>query len=407
MAWTYDGVGNRLSETDNGVVSSYSYPATSNLLASVVNAQATRAFSYDAAGNTVVDTGANAVGMSFAYDVEGRLATAAQTGNPAVGGIYAYDALGRLASRLANAGNGQSTTLYIHDQQNHIIVETDATGATQREYVWMDDLPIAVIDGVASGSPRIYFVHTDHLGRPAKMTDANQNLAWDVIYAPFGAVSAVATTPETLDLRFPGQWFQLETGLAYNWHRHYDATLGRYVQPDPIGLAGGGSLYGYAGGNPFSYADRDGRNSIAIACAGNPACAIAAGAGASAVAMWAITQSLTLKDKVCKCHNHDHPTIYRSGNAGGPNFEAVGRRPQDVGPGYPLIITPEFGASSFSYPTQKGTWWEFPEGAPVPLGICLVNDVGIHWLWAPVTEMPLDAYIDLLNTTRGSWNRVP
>ena len=37
-----------------------------------------------------------------------------------------------------------------------------------------------------------------------------------------------------MDIRFPGQWFQLETGLAYNWHRHYDATTGRYVQPDPL-----------------------------------------------------------------------------------------------------------------------------------------------------------------------------
>jgi RHS repeat-associated protein len=57
-----------------------------------------------------------------------------------------------------------------------------------------------------------------------------------VIYAPFGDVSYIwsASGFSGLDMRFPGQWFQLETGLAYNWHRHYDATLGRYVQPDPL-----------------------------------------------------------------------------------------------------------------------------------------------------------------------------
>lgn len=37
-------------------------------------------------------------------------------------------------------------------------------------------------------------------------------------------------------MRFPGQWFQLEAGLAYNWHRHYDSTTGRYTQADPLGL---------------------------------------------------------------------------------------------------------------------------------------------------------------------------
>jgi len=77
---------------------------------------------------------------------------------------------------------------------------------------------------------------------------------WDVIYSPFGGVSYI-WGPETMDIRFPGQWFQLESGLAYNWHRHYDATLGRYVQPDPIGLKGGRSLYSYVGGSPLVYVD--------------------------------------------------------------------------------------------------------------------------------------------------------
>jgi RHS repeat-associated protein len=75
---------------------------------------------------------------------------------------------------------------------------------------------------------------------------------------PGCAVSYIWTNPETMDIRFPGQWFQLETGLAYNWHRHYDPSLGRYIQPDPIGLAGGGSLYGYVDGNPLAEVDLDG-----------------------------------------------------------------------------------------------------------------------------------------------------
>ena len=68
--------------------------------------------------------------------------------------------------------------------------------------------------------------------RPARMTDASANWVWDVIFTPFGTTAYINQNPTVMNIRFPGQWFQLETGLAYNWHRHYDATIGRYVQPD-------------------------------------------------------------------------------------------------------------------------------------------------------------------------------
>jgi RHS repeat-associated protein len=92
------------------------------------------------------------------------------------------------------------------------------------------------------------------------MTAANASWVWDVIYAPFGGVGYIWSNPATMNMRFPGQWFQLESGLAYNWYRHYDATLGRYVQPDPIGFAGGTNLYGYAGGNPLANVDLSGES---------------------------------------------------------------------------------------------------------------------------------------------------
>jgi RHS repeat-associated protein len=63
----------------------------------------------------------------------------------------------------------------------------------------------------------------------------------------------------TMDLRFPGQWFQLENGLAYNWHRHYDPTIGRYIEPDPLGLqallSDGPSVYAYVNSSPMSSVD--------------------------------------------------------------------------------------------------------------------------------------------------------
>lgn len=93
-------------------------------------------------------------------------------------------------------------------------------------------MPVTVVDNV-DATPVIYYVQTDHLMRPARMTDQHGNWVWDVIYSPFGTTAYINSNPAVMDIRFPGQWFQLKTGLAYNWHRHYDATTGRYMQPDP------------------------------------------------------------------------------------------------------------------------------------------------------------------------------
>jgi RHS repeat-associated protein len=100
-----------------------------------------------------------------------------------------------------------------------------------REYVWLDGLAIAVVADVDTMSPNLYFVHADHLNRPLKMTDGSQAIVWDAIYRPFGEVHSISGAASN-NLRFPGQYFLIEDGLHYNWHRHYDPTLGRYLQAD-------------------------------------------------------------------------------------------------------------------------------------------------------------------------------
>ncbi len=107
---------------------------------------------------------------------------------------------------------------------------------------------------VAVKSDRIYYYHNSHLGTPEVMTDAEQNIVWQVSYSPFGSASVSVESVEN-NIRFPGQYYDAETGLHYNYFRYYDVEIGRYVTSDPIGLAGGINTYGYVGGSPLNFVD--------------------------------------------------------------------------------------------------------------------------------------------------------
>ena len=103
----------------------------------------------------------------------------------------------------------------------------------------------------------IYFVHSDHLNVPTVVTDKDKAIVWEGHRKPFGDTEVTVATIEQ-PFRFPGQYYDSETGLHYNLMRDYDPRLGRYVQSDPIGLGGGVSTYGYGGQNPIMAYDPTG-----------------------------------------------------------------------------------------------------------------------------------------------------
>src|SRR5581483_11319030 len=97
------------------------------------------------------------------------------------------------------------------------------------EYVWLDDMPVAMIDSTGS-SPVTYCIHTGQIEEPLVMTDAGQNKVWDAYVEPFGQATVFGSPSAGLDLRLPGQFTQAETGgLSQNWNRDYDPSLGRYI----------------------------------------------------------------------------------------------------------------------------------------------------------------------------------
>jgi CRISPR-associated endonuclease Cas3-HD len=285
--WAYDSVGNRTSEVSTPVGGSattrtFTYPATSNKPTTVMIGAATdRAFVHDAGGNITSDTRAGGVQL-YTYNKRNRMDTATVGG--VLKGTYTYNGLEQLAIRTTTNMTPSGTTHFIHDLMGNVIAETNGTAAgTVREYIWLteaeiaptfgsrarvDRRPLAVVNAVNT-TPVTWFVHVDHLARPIKMTTATKASVWDAVWQPWGNVHTITGTA-VLDARFPGQWFQLETGLHYNWNRSYDPSIGRYTQPDPLGFVDGPSMYGYARGNPQSLVDPDGQDVTVCFHAGGP-----------------------------------------------------------------------------------------------------------------------------------------
>ncbi len=292
-AYEVDATGNRKSKQVGASTQLYVYPPDSHRLQSVGGVPRT----YDAAGNTTSrGTGA------LTYGNRGRL-------DAAPGFTYAYNARGeRIRKVAASSGSGSSyvptlMTHFVYDESGHVLFEqrrrdpcycppgeycpavacdiggepmgsqTAGTAAVtaggpnvflrEAMYVWLDDLPIGVLDSERAAPPILAYIEPDHLGTPRAAIDPARNTAiwkWPLLDDAFGE-GAPLTDPDadgqqfTLNLRFPGHYFDQETGLHYNMARDYEPRTGRYVESDPIGLNGGISTYGYVGGSPLLLVD--------------------------------------------------------------------------------------------------------------------------------------------------------
>jgi RHS repeat-associated protein len=101
----------------------------------------------------------------------------------------------------------------------------------------------------------LYQIDNDHLGRPELITNANKAIVWQSNNDPFGGMNPTTNTLGEFNLGLPGQYFDAESNYWYNMNRYYVPALGRYLQADPIGLAGGLNPYAYVGGNPAYWVD--------------------------------------------------------------------------------------------------------------------------------------------------------
>jgi RHS repeat-associated protein len=113
------------------------------------------------------------------------------------------------------------------------------------------------------GATTVYYIHPDHLNTTRLIQDQAGNTVWRWDQGePFGN-DVPNNNPSgagafDFPLRFPGQYFDGETNLAYNWMRDYDPGIGRYVESDPIGLKGGLNTYAYVSASPLTQTDATG-----------------------------------------------------------------------------------------------------------------------------------------------------
>jgi len=249
QSYSYDANGNRVGQTVGG--SSYTQsvdPASNRQTASTGSTATTN--SYDAAGNQTNDGT-----ITYNYSDRGRLASVAQ-GTTSTS--YLYNGLGqRIIKQGANVPTG--ATRYVYDDAGHLIGEYDQAGNALQETVYLGDTPIATVkNGTA------YYIYADQIDTPRVITDTNNLMVWRWDQTdPFGAAQPDGNPSGqgtfTYNLRFPGQVYDAETGKHYNANRDYDPASGRYIQSDPIGLAGGQpSTYAYVNGNPLTGSDSSG-----------------------------------------------------------------------------------------------------------------------------------------------------
>ncbi len=246
LSWTYDAWGNRTDQNVTG--------GTCNAFHATVNTQnrlSGSPYEYDAAGNMTHDAS-----HTYFYDAENRLIQVDGTlGTCSTAtACYQYDAFGLRAE--SNHGSWQMD--YIHDLSGKVVADWEtSSGFTgwATGYVYLNGALLAQYQGSTT-----HFAHPDHLGSTRLLTGLNQSVVQNLDYLPFGELNSSDSGINTH--QFTGDERDAETGLDHTWFRQYSSTLGRWMHPDPAGLAAvdpsnpqSWNRYSYVSNDPIDYVD--------------------------------------------------------------------------------------------------------------------------------------------------------
>jgi len=246
--YSYDGVHNRLSSLHQP--GPWVYNAQHQLLSQGLGDQAVTR-EYDANGHTIrIQQGA--AEKRLAYDAAERLIAVTDANDQPIG-AYQYDPFGRRTKKTT-----ATDTLYYQYGDEGLIAEYDASGNTLATYGWQPNGMWGTNPQWKKEAHKTYFYSNDHLGTPQVLTDTAGQVVWKARVEAFGKTTVEAGATVVNNLRFPGQYFDAETGMHYNYFRDYEPGIGRYLQSDPIGLEGGENLYAYGEADSINEIDPTG-----------------------------------------------------------------------------------------------------------------------------------------------------
>ena len=234
--FVYDSVGNRVSSADHS-------PWVYNNRNQLVSFDG-HAFAYGPNGNMISRQNPNGL-TEYSYDDENRLLEVVRPDGSRV--VYSYDGMDR---RLTKDVDGVRRR-YLYDG-GFLLAEYNGDGDLIRNYLngaGGDFNPSLILE-----SGTVYVVGHDHLNTPKIVVDSSGELVWSADHHSFGA-AIISVEQLALGFRFPGQYFDVESYLHYNWKRYYDSDLGRYLTEDPDSTVYKPNLYAYADSNPVRKSD--------------------------------------------------------------------------------------------------------------------------------------------------------
>ncbi len=278
--FTLDAVGNRIAHSRT--TGAWTYDANNRLNQRGTSVNVTF-YQYDDAGNLTQQSEPGKT-TRYTYDTQNRLIEVRDDSDNLIA-RYGYDPLDRriwkeqYRDQYGNALVQAKRTYYVYADEGllaesiqGITLNADGTvtaATTPKITAQYGPTPDAEFTtGIlfvktqnSNGQDTVAYYHHDHLQTPIQATDKQGNLVWSATYEPFG--KATITTPAatvdnpkiTSNLRLPGQYFDDETGLQYNFKRYYDPSSARYITQDPVGLEYGLNSYVYANHNPLYLID--------------------------------------------------------------------------------------------------------------------------------------------------------
>ncbi|MFD7912276.1 putative T7SS-secreted protein [Streptomyces sp. NPDC059752] len=194
----------------------------------------------------------------YAWDTENRL-TSVTTPDGTMW-KYRYDPLGRRVAKQRQSADGDSVVEEVRFTWDGMILceqisqQPDTPHTIALTWDHRGAVPLAQTERILTADDRqeeidrrFFAITTDLVGTPTELIDESGDIAWRSRATLWGTTAWARDSGTYTPLRFPGQYYDPETGLHYNLFRHYDPETGRYTSPDPLGLA--------PAPNPVAYVD--------------------------------------------------------------------------------------------------------------------------------------------------------